>query len=983
MKNTILKIAGVRDLESFYRKFPNEESFMKKHGKEFQAKCGANLKKAEGGLSLGANNFNVPDQNQWMQHQNDISGLSPMDKMRINPAQTQGYSPQPFSTQIPQQSMWDATTPKKGFDWDNAMTKGIPVVGDLMKGFSQLKQEKKQLKKATQWNQVSDVVRQASALDPEEQVRQYVGGDRDGGVDANALYPSYGTGTVLKDGGELQPIQPNRSSMEKQQLIPMDNYWYRKDSKFRANGPSYFEEAQRLDSEYGIAKGKLKTLKSKPAINKWKGRLTEIDNLKIDLLTHQASSMKNGGDLKKANFGEMLGAFDQAGGTDKLSGYMTELTGENGGGTIGGTVGGQAGQMIGGPAGKVIGQLAGQGLGSLIDRMPYKTEKQQNSMYRNINTAAMNDWSNNRDSSFMKAGGELKQNAVEVEGGEPAVNTDTGIISNLNGPKHENGGFDIAFDGDIQLLENKGNVKPISSNPYLKDGEGKLEIFGDLKPDKELLDLADLSKYKGKGKFKNIIKGISKEENKINKKLDNSMKALSKLKVDSSHSKLEFSSHKANILGANMKLKADAEDIHKLGSLQKAINDSKEEFQPTAKDGKTIKAEDGIPIPKEKEGVDQKTYDMLVGFYNRAKTSKDTKVIGKYRELYNKFYPGKEEKIVRSEVPSNLAKEQGITSEQLQDPNTSSETVLGTNNNMWGIRNEQLIPYRNPEWDNTKPLSFDEINYDRTQKEIPQSTGGYDNEPQPIDNKALKANMLGQMLPYLRPSDAEELDPRQLAGEMYSLSNNQLEGVPAQKYSPDLGTPYDISLQDQLNANQGDYNAVKRTMGYNPAALSVLNAQKYKANSSVLGEQFRLNQGMKDKVYGENRNTLNDAKFKNLQILDNQYTRQSQAKSNTKATKQLALQSIGDKFMQNQLNNRTLQTYENMYNYRYDDKMRAWNMNAPAQFNTQGDGSTKGSSIPEGFELDSYKRDDSGNWIPSTLKRKSANGTILKAFKTY
>ena len=85
--------------------------------------------------------------------------------------------------------------------------------------------------------------------------------------------------------------------------------------------------------------------------------------------------------------------------------------------------------------------------------------------------------------------------------------------------------------------------------------------------------------------------------------------------------------------------------------------------------------------------------------------------------------------------------------------------------------------------------------------------------------------------------------------------------------------------------------------------------------------------------------------------------------------------------MKNQLENRTLQTYENMYNYRYDDKGRAWNMNAPAQFNTQGNGSTEG--IPEGFELDSYKRDDKGKWVPSTLKKKSANGAILKAFKTF
>ena len=74
---------------------------------------------------------------------------------------------------------------------------------------------------------------------------------------------------------------------------------------------------------------------------------------------------------------------------------------------------------------------------------------------------------------------------------------------------------------------------------------------------------------------------------------------------------------------------------------------------------------------------------------------------------------------------------------------------------------------------------------------------------------------------------ANGLDPQQLLGEYYALSNNQLEPVQAQSYQPDLGTPYDISLQDQLNANQADFNATQRMVGYNPAALAQLNAQKY------------------------------------------------------------------------------------------------------------------------------------------------------------
>ena len=43
MKAQILKIAGVKTEAEFYKKFPTEEAFMKKHGKKLQ--------KAQGGIS--------------------------------------------------------------------------------------------------------------------------------------------------------------------------------------------------------------------------------------------------------------------------------------------------------------------------------------------------------------------------------------------------------------------------------------------------------------------------------------------------------------------------------------------------------------------------------------------------------------------------------------------------------------------------------------------------------------------------------------------------------------------------------------------------------------------------------------------------------------------------------------------------------------------------------------------------------------------
>jgi hypothetical protein len=239
-------------------------------------------------------------------------------------------------------------------------------------------------------------------------------------------------------------------------------------------------------------------------------------------------------------------------------------------------------------------------------------------------------------------------------------------------------------------------------------------------------------------------------------------------------------------------------------------------------------------------------------------------------------------------------------------------------------------------------------------------------------------------LPFLRPSNQLELDPTQLSGEMFALANNQVEPVFAQSYKPMLSTPFDISLQDQLNANQADYNATQRLVGYNPAALSQLNAQKYAANSAVLGQQTRLNQAEKARVYEANRNILNDAQLKNIGIYDQQMVRQSQALSNTKAQTQVALNSIADKYSKNRLENRTLGVYENLYNYRYDPRFRAINMNPLQQWNMAGNplagnmSSGSSSQLPEGWEV---LYDASGQPKKVEKIKNAKNGNIVKAIK--
>ena len=154
----------------------------------------------------------------------------------------------------------------------------------------------------------------------------------------------------------------------------------------------------------------------------------------------------------------------------------------------------------------------------------------------------------------------------------------------------------------------------------------------------------------------------------------------------------------------------------------------------------------------------------------------------------------------------------------------------------------------------------------------------------------------------------------------------------AQSYKPELDVPYDISLQDQLNRNTSTFRGAQRMAGGNPAATAMLAAQQYGADQPILADQFRMNQGKKDQVYSGNRATMNDAMLRNNATYDQQFIRQSQAKSNTKETAQAAINSISDKYAKNKLEQRTLKTYENMYNYRFGDNHVAYNVNDAANF---------------------------------------------------
>lgn len=630
----------------------------------------------------------------------------------------------------------------------------------------------------------------------------------------------------------------------------------------------------------------------------------------------------------------------------------------------------------------------------------------------------------------------------------------TGETVMFRGKSHEerspNGetGIGVTYGGNPVEVERGEPMVELEEGGVVDPQTGEVQksgvVFGNLKIPNQYLNLLGDKSAKDK-KFKNYVADLSKLEEKQNNLIETSTNELDGFTPITSFDKLKLSALQANIEGANMKLKEIADKKINAAHLQNAINDTAEEHGLVADDlargkvkidkeametrearwGDSIakKAKDGVTTTKETTIVPKKEREAYIakGFKPDPKnpnrlirvkaavtttTPETTKIIpgvkgtGASANTSQARPGGKAEEPWRRKMIAELNR--GVTYEELakKGHGTLSGLKKMFPNEYRPLTGTADVPERIeriPGTSVTTPGSSEEVTVDNG------GEGGGEKPRFPWE-------MIGnQLLNYIRPSDQEALDNAQLYPEMYALSSNQLEPVPAQGYQPDLGVPYDISFQDQLNANQADYRSAQRTMGYNPAAQANLNAQKYQANQGILGNQFRANQEMKDKVYGENRNILNQAKLTNLGVLDKQYERQSEALSNTKATAQSAINSISDKYAKNKLENRELGIYENLYKYRYDDKGRAINMNGLFQANipTVGAGNATQRQVPiykaDGKTIDHYQLEEmtpeeiaaqkqQDNPLVPLLatpginpnvqtKTKKRNGSIVKAIK--
>lgn len=163
----------------------------------------------------------------------------------------------------------------------------------------------------------------------------------------------------------------------------------------------------------------------------------------------------------------------------------------------------------------------------------------------------------------------------------------------------------------------------------------------------------------------------------------------------------------------------------------------------------------------------------------------------------------------------------------------------------------------------------------------------------------------------------------QIAPEFLTVATNKKQDVPQLSYQPELKQTFDISYQLGRNENQSSFNQMAKIAENtgNVDALSALAPNLYKANEQYNMQEVQGNAQQKLGVYGQNVDTLNDAKLKNLQFIDSQQTKQAAADYNTWKTDIAAFTSMAGKELQNKLENKTYNAYANLFkHYGFDKK---------------------------------------------------------------
>lgn len=584
---------------------------------------------------------------------------------------------------------------------------------------------------------------------------------------------------------------------------------------------------------------------------------------------------------------------------------------------------------------------------------------------RSVNYSESGDLSLRPSYVAMKNGGIMYDDGGDVStmwGGDVELSSynpyDGGTLE-FNGASHENGGIGMQYNGSPVEVE--------GGEYAARDNSGNLNVFG------------NMYLPGTKTKFKSVAKAIADKERNYDSLKTIGANLVNNSDIADPYERLSFNSGKVMMQGGKMGQVDISQKKQNLASLQKAMLDTAAQFDldpQSMSKGKIKKAKGGTLIPFFQNGGD--TDPTMADRNNNPGNIKWGKFARKYGAKKGPSAPDGGFYAVFPSRQKGFDAMRGLLNSGSYKDLTVSEAI-----SKWtgGSPYEYTISTRNKRIGDLNAGEMDQLMTTMTRGEgtrygaqpsspqspVRPSTPTVTAPPPTFTTFTLPPVTLtpdGQPAtpapgtvtpPYDRlnpppdnppiPSNVEPLHLNQVLGEIYAAATNKVEPVPTQRYEPELFVPYQMSLQDRLNLNQNTFSALQRSIGAtNPSALGALAAQKYEADNAIKAEEFRINQAISNDIRNKNIALINDATLKNLAIADTQMVRQSTARSKTRQFNQMIVNSLADKYAQNDLENKRLAVYENLYDYRYvpqeDGGLKATYMGPNAVFNYEGTGTT-------------------------------------------
>lgn len=578
----------------------------------------------------------------------------------------------------------------------------------------------------------------------------------------------------------------------------------------------------------------------------------------------------------------------------------------------------------------------------------------------------------------------------------------------FNGPSHEEGGIPIQYAGQ--------NVEVEGQETGFIDQAGDLNVFGNLKvPGTNM-------------KFKSLGKKIAKAEAKASSQMDRSMKLINKSDPYDTFERLKFNSGMLMAQGASRKQQDLTQAKEGLAMLQQVMLEA--DLAKFEQGGK-IKAANGFSSdqdkPKKKQTLAERhknpgnlMYAPWEQEYGAVKGEprydKKGKLIGHYAQFPDiKSGQAAMKNLLLSPAYQNL------TLEQASKKWTGEGAYGNIPANMRGIKLNEMTPdefnqtlnifttgedSKKYNWEGidtpTNPTSRAQIlNRQRGTPQDPAIATQVDPPVIPFGDiqriptaqtpgitppsTAIRPNVPSSIPagPTMQPQPQKpkptfgmnRVPWSEIIPEIAAVFDEP-DFVPGQRYDPQLYQPYQVSFQDRLNENNASFRAATSQLGNNAAAVSVLAGQKYQADSQVLADEFRTNQGITNDITNKNIALLNDAQLKNLQLADTQFVRQEQAKSNTRQNIFNAATSISEKIRRTALEDRQYNAISSTFpQYNFD---RYGNLvyipNTQQSFGPNGGAGSTGSP-------DSYYQRTREEYGPNQQLRKTIINTPSDAEK--